>query len=315
MKKNRVKKPHFIPRESYLKQFSNSKAKIQAYLNKELLISDSSKASPIEVSPANFCIEHYMYETPRLPVNTMEKLLEKIEREYLGVLRNKILKKKKLSVSDKEKVSYFISTLESRTPSSRENIHGFIDRVLSQFESLEKQFNKGVKTKQHLELEKIKEDKSAFVQSILTSAQVNRWRISDYAFLFTQFEGDDQFFVTSDFPVTIVDFTLMNSFYGVPPLSTTIEVTIPLTSNITLFINNAGFSGYYEINHNFVREINNRTLIGVGSYIISPKKLDDRFIDYNLRRFRQSLLLFMLDDEMAEKWKQRMNKKKPRKQS
>jgi len=308
MGKNRVKKPHYIPRSSYLEQFVNTSNKIYAYLDKEQLISNPSVATPIEVSPTNFCIEHYMYETPKLPVNTMEKLLEKIESDYLEVLKNKIIKREKLTSSDKEKVAYFISTLESRTPLSRDNIHGFIDRVLSQFESLEKQYNRGVKTQQSIELEKIKEDKSAFIQSILTSVEVNRWRFSDFAFLFTQFEGDDQFFITSDFPVSLVDFTLMNSFYGVPPLSTTIEVTLPLTTKIALLINNAGYNGYYEISHNFVREINNRTLIGVGEYIISPNKLDTRFVDYCLRRFRQSLLLFLLQTKLDKEWGKRIKK-------
>ena len=102
----------------------------------------------------------------------------------------------------------------------------------------------------------------------------------------------------------------MNSIYGIPPLSTTIEVTVPLTPKLALFVNNAGIDGYFDIGHNFVREINNRTIIGNGNYLITPTKIDKKFLDLCVRRFRQSLLLHLLSDDLNEKWDERMKKKR-----
>jgi len=311
MSKARVKQPHYIPRKSYLEYFTDKSRKkpiLWAFMDKQAFIKDIDGCKPKTITPLNFCKEHHMYEAPGLPINALEKLLASIEQNYKRALEDKILKRQKLSEKDRQAVTDFISTLEMRTPAARDNIHNFLDKALKQVKSLEQQYMKGKKSNLHRQLVQLKEQNLAFTRSILTSWLVNRWGFSDFVFLFVQFEGEDQFFVTSDFPVCLVDFTLMNSFYGVPPSSPTLELTIPLTPKVALLGNNIGVNGYRDIDFNFVREINNRTIMRSNNYVISPQKLDSKFLDRCLNRFRQSFLLLFLQDSLGKKLKKVITK-------
>lgn len=206
-----------------------------------------------------------------------------------------------MNKEDYEIITAFISSLEMRVPASKLNITDFIDQVLYQTKSLEKQFMKGKISTLHKELKQAKETNTAFSQSVLMSLMINRWRFSDLLFLSVQFEGDDQFFITSDFPTSLIDFTLMNSLYGIPPNSPTAEMTIPLTPNIAVFVNNIGANGYINIGPNFVREVNYRTLINSGAYVISPYKLNKNHILHWTNRFPQSFVLMIGGDSLRKK--------------
>ena len=141
-----------------------------------------------------------------------------------------------------------------------------------------------------------------FSQLVDTSLFINRWQFSDMIFLTIEYEGEDLFFITSDFPVCLYDFTLMNGPYGIPPLSPTLEVVVPLTPKIAVFINNIGLNGYLELFPNFVREINNRTILRSNKHIISSRELNKRFFANCINRSRQSLLLLALDDKLSNRY-------------
>jgi hypothetical protein len=311
MNKQKTKQEHYLPKKSYLEYFGDpdNKSRLWVYQDKKLLLAEPDKTEPKPISAINLCKEGYMYEAPIYPDNSIENTLSQIEGDYKTILENKVLKRQELTSLEKETVSYFVSTLETRTPAGRDNINGFIDRVLEQFTALEKQYMGGKLSKQHKELLSLKEDNSAFAQSVGTSLIVNRWKFSDYLFMFIKYEGDDQFFITSDLPVSLCDFTLMNSIYGIPPLSATAELIVPLTAKIALFINNIGVNGYIDIDPNFVREVNNRTMLYSNKYVMAPKKLDGRFIDGATKRFRQSFLLLALEEKLSEDWKNRHSPK------
>lgn len=302
-KGGKTKQEHYIPRQSYLEYFTDKSGKkpfIWVYEELRRLYADFNEVIAKNITPFNLCKESYFYETPKAQENLLEQILAQIEGDFKRIIDTKILNKVGLTEEEKNKVAYFISTLEIRTPTNREHFHNFIDDVLALVKSNEEQFMGGKKSKLHQELEEGKSENSFFALSVATAIQVNRWGLSDFLFLKPQFEGDDQFFITSDFPVFSYDFAMMNSFYGVPPNSATIEVTIPLTPNLALLVNNGGFSGYKEIDHNIVREINNRTFNGARKYLLSPKQLDVNFIKSITDRYRQSLLLYLMADKLQD---------------
>lgn len=140
-----------------------------------------------------------------------------------------------------------------------------------------------------------------FAQLQLGALDVNRYQYADFLFLVPQFKDEETFFITSDFPVSMIDFTNMNTFYPPTPMDATVEVTIPLTPKIALLVNNIGLNGYKEIDHNFMQEINYRTLRRSNKFIISPQKLDDKFTEYNVKRSPQSFLLLFISDKLRAK--------------
>jgi hypothetical protein len=229
-------------------------------------------------------------------------MLKLIEDDFKHVLDTKIIPRKPLSQADRMAVAYFISTLEMRTPLNKENTNKFISDALEQVVHLENQFMEGKKSKLHNELDNTKKQNLMFTQQLLVATEMNRYQVTDMLFLRPQFDDEEDYFITSDFPVSMVDFSLMNSFYPPTPLDATVEVTIPLTPKITLLVNHLGLNGYREIDSNYVFEINNRTLQRSNKYIITHKKFSDRFKRLNIQRSPQSFVVLYLSDKI---WKQR----------
>lgn len=301
---NHAKQQHYIPRKSYLDYFTDSSDRnpfCWVYYDKKTFLTDPGPALK-KITPQNLCKESYFYESSDKELNALEKALCNIESNYKNVLENKILKKDFLSKEEKFIVSLFISSLESRTPASKLNIDNFVESILHQVTSLEKQFSNGKISDTHSQLLEMKTGNIPFSQLVDVSMVVNRWQFSDMIFLTIEQEFEDTFFITSDFPVCLYDFTLMNSPYGIPPLSSTLEVVAPLTPKTAVFINNIGLNGYLEVWPNFIREVNNRTMLRSNKHIVSPKELSKKFFDACLDRSRQSLLLLVLDDKLSNRY-------------
>lgn len=302
--KTRTEKEHYIPNKSYLDYFTDKDLKpnsLWVYFDKKGVFDDAAKVVPKNITPINLCKESYLYETPRLPVNTIEKMLQNIEDNYKKVLDTKIIPNKPLSPEDRMAIAYFISTLEMRTPLNKKNSDSFISDVKEHVVHLEEQFAKGEKSDLHKQLDNAEKQNLMFTQTLLTATQMNRYQVTDMLFLNIKFDDEELFFVTSDYPVSMIDFTLMNSFYPPTPLDATVEVTIPLTPKITLLVNHLGLNGYKDIDYNYVCEINNRTLRRSHNFIISPKKLGDRFTDRNIHRYPQSFVLLYLSDYIRKR--------------
>jgi hypothetical protein len=226
----------------------------------------------------------------------VETCLSSIENNFKNILENKILKREEITSEEKYKVLLFISSLEIRIPLAKSNINNFIDNILNDVVKLEEQFKDGKVSQTHKELLELKDKNIGFSDYLKTAIAVNRWQFSQVLILNIEYEGDDQFFITSDAPVSLYDFTYLNSPYGIPPNSETIEVIVPLTKKVAACINNAGLEGYLNIPYNFVREVNNRTIGRSDKMIISPKELNKVFIDNLIGHRRQSFILFALKD-------------------
>ncbi len=306
--KTRTEKEHYIPNKSYLNYFvdTNEKPKsLWVYFDKKQVFENPSEASVKQITPINLCKESYLYETPRLPVNAIEKMLQQIENRYKYVLDTKIIPMKKLTTEDRIAVSQFISTLEMRTPLNKTHSDSIISDVRERVAHLEEQFMNKEKSKLHKELDEADKQNFMFTQTLLSAASINRYQVTDMLFVRPCYDDDEMFFITSDFPVCLVDYNLMNSFYPPTPLGATVEVTIPLTPKITLLINHLGLNGYKEIDSNFVFEINNRILQRSNKFIISPKKFGENFKRLNIRRQPQSFVVMLLSKDLIKKRSQR----------
>ena len=292
MLKQRAKGQHYIPRAAYLEHFadkSQGKSVLWVYQveNGKLDIS-SERAIP----PDKLCKETYMYEGPHLPVNIIEHLLERIESAYSSVFSRKIEKKEPLDQEDKKIVSLFISSLESRVPEMRRNIQGFVSRMEEMAGMIETHHTGKWSPARASAYEKMKS--MAFPELVAMASFINRWRFSNFHFLFNDDFYDSAnggFFIISDRPVTLYDFTSMNEFWGLVPISEDLEVLVPLTPRIVLFINNRGLDGYGTIGPNFIKEVNNRVAIYSTGRIISPHRLNDNIVKDIVNRNRQSFIL------------------------
>lgn len=89
---------------------------------------------------------------------------------------------------------------------------------------------------------------------------------------------------------------MMNTPYGIPPNSTTIEKIVPLTPKIALLVNNLGLKGYLKISPNMIYEINNRTILYSHEYVISPKLLLNKVVNRWIEKAPQSLLMYALTE-------------------
>ncbi len=304
--KSHTKQQHYIPNKCYLDYFADKsfkKPSLWVYMDKKKFIDNSEILNPIPISPDNFCKQHLFYETSKLPVNTIENFLNNLEGHYKQVVDKKIMHKKKLNKNDKQKVAYFLSTLEVRTPLNKKSLNDFVSQLRERASHLEEIHNKGEKSEFSKQLDELESSNQMFINLILAAVQVNRFGFNDMLFLSPSFDDEESFFITSDFPVTMYDFTSMNSFYGITPMDTTVEVVIPLTPKIALFANNIGLNGYRNIDVNFVNEVNNRTIRRSNKYIISPKKLSPEFIMRTVKRDPQSFVLWSMTDSLTDQRK------------
>ncbi len=293
MSGHRTKGEHYIPRAAYLEHFADDSQKkpvlwVYEFDNNIGIRIEGEKGIPAR----QLCKETYLYESPNQPVNTLEQMLHKVEDAYLDVLRTAILLKKPLTARDKYRVALFITTLETRLPAMRDNLQGTLGDIESKVQAMEDQFANGEETETHRDIKEAKH--SIFADGVMIAAELNVLQHLDFLFMDNSTFYDPSvggFFITSDHPVMRYDFTLMNGFGGIPPLSDTIEVIVPLTPKVALFANNRGLSGYEDIHPNFIMELNNRVLCYSRSRIFAPHPLSDAICDRMLSRSRQSFIL------------------------
>lgn len=290
---HRTKGEHYIPRAAYLEHFteeSESRRVLWVYpFERGEINLDKIKGIP----PKQVCKETNLYESPALPVNAIERMLERIEVAYHDLLTNKILEKKPLTEDEVGVIALFVTTLEARLPAIRDGWLDFLGSIESKVQALEDHFDNGKQGETHREITEAKN--WIFVQEILTAAGMNILQHLDFLFLENSKFYDPSmggFFITSDSPVTKYDFTLMNfPLGGIIPTSDTAEYVVPLTPSVALFANNRGLSGYDDIHPNFISELNNRILLYSKGRIFSPHKLTERMCKRMIQRTQQSFIL------------------------
>ncbi len=283
-----VKQSHYLPRAAYLSQFS-SDGKIWVY-NLAEGKDGFTKSRPFQTTPEKFGKQSRLYEVPGLPENSLENVLQPIEDEYLRLFDQKITKHRELTRPELEMLSLFIATLEVRVPAQKEHWDNQLEGLKQTGIQMALANNSREAAEQFAE----QVDQAIlgnFATLISTAIAVNRWQFADFCFLYIEHEEVDQFFVTSDHPTSLIDYTSMNTIYGISPTNRTLELTVPLSRNLALFINNAGITGYKRADPNFVRDINNRTVNHAAGYLVAPKELNNYFYKGVYQHYPQSLIL------------------------
>lgn len=291
MKKSRqrTKGSHYVTRK-YLDGFSQAEfgepGNLWTYERKVQL------EEPKLIPCIDLCKKNLLYESIFLKVNELEDQYAELEGKFLKIFQTKISKKKPLNKKEMDVVKKFVNSMSHRTLSALDNLQNFESRVIDLMQNMVDQFN--IKRSEQLEqIKKLSQGKFMFAHSNKMSLEGIGERFDDIAILeITDIAfGRESFFVTSDNPVSIYDFTMMNSIYGIPPGSKTSEITFPLNSKFCLFGNNIGISGYLDADHNMVQEVNNRTMNYSRKYFFAADKMGERFINSCISRWRQSLIL------------------------
>lgn len=290
--KQPTKRQHWLPRSSYLQNFTVD-GKVKTYwLGNNGRAKFIQTAEQKDIAPINVAVKNNLYETPVLPTNAIENVLSQIEGDYGKVLDNKIKKSKRLTRKDHEKVALYISTLESRTIKQQNHLRNFLNQLNETGRAISLGYNApDAADRWSKKIEMMEE--IFFAESILVSLDVNKWQPLDFCFLRPS-DTVDLEFITSDHPVTVTDFIKGNSPFGLNHWHKTAECVVPLTPKIALFGNACGITGYKEIDYNFVREINNRTLRRADKMIISASPIPEYEEKAIVERAPQSLLLNFL---------------------
>jgi hypothetical protein len=281
-------KQHWIPRV-YLKAFTTNK-KLNAYeFDPKDKVDLPGVAKHTQPTPKGIAHAKDLYESPDLPVNTIEDVFGSIENEY-GALITKIEARQSLDETERAKLAIFASALQNRTPRQKAHIESFLDRI----DTISRQValaHGHPEAAERFSAEIAETRKSTFADYIAIALDVDHWGALDLAFLVIESPFESHEFFTSDHPVSLTDFAADNTFYGIHPWGKTAESVVPLTPKIALFGNRAGITGYHSVDASFIREINLRTLIHSDNTLMSKSELSQKEFDQNHRHHRQSLLL------------------------
>lgn len=286
----RTRRQHWLPRASYLRHFTKN-GRLTAYQfrdgDKTNFLTTAKKFTP---SPENIAHKRDLYETPALPDNTIENVFADLEGQYGQILEKKILKKKPLTKKEHQIVAMYVSVLENRTPSQQANLHDFIKRLDDNGRALSLAHNSPEATEKWSK-EMGKARQHIFGQWLTTTIEINKWVVLDFCFLEPASYVSDAEFITSDHPVSLIDYISENSPFGKNQWSKTAECVVALTPKLAILGNNCGLTGYREIDYNFVREINNRTLRSADKLLISRGDVPEFEAKAIVQREPQSLLL------------------------
>jgi hypothetical protein len=294
-KKQVTHKQHWLPVASHLAQFANESGVVQVYRytskGKEML----KTAKHLSIAPNAIGYENDLYERDDLPPNTVEDNLAVIESGFGEVLENKIKKHKPLTDKDRVVVEQYIDLLQFRTPRHRAHLDGF-------FQEMEDMGRQIALAHGHPEAGDRFADKLGdarkmmFTEAMAIAQDVSIWRHLDYCFL--EITGDamsEAEFITSDHPVSLIDFTMSNNLYGLHPWHKTAESIVPLTPKLALFGNRVGITGYKTVDYNFLREVNFRTVGASNQMVISHNPIEEYEQKVIIDRFPQSIILHYLE--------------------
>jgi hypothetical protein len=286
---------HWLPQTSHLQQFGTN-GEIHVYRYPEGRKTDFLEGKHFTTGSNAIAVERDMYERPDLPVNTFENAFSSLEGLFGTVLEDKIKQGKDLSDRERQTLGAYVDALQHRTPSQRDHWNSQIDRLVQMGRQVSVAHgHPEAGDRFAAEFEEVK--KTSFTDAIAIALDVGNWSQLDYCFLVIDPEGSfaDMNFISSDHPVSLVDFASSNSFHGIHPRNQTAESVAPLTSKIALFGNNVDITGYRSVDANLIREVNSRTLRSSKDAIFSPVEIDTGEAKAITRRFPQSLILSLID--------------------
>ncbi len=259
------KKQHYVP-QCYLREFldPHTPARYEPYV---WAFSKDGKHKE-KRAPKNIFYETDLYTLTIQGEKhyEIERSLSALESEYASVVRDRI--KQHLPLSEQEHITLcaFVVAMMQRTLRSKDNIESFHDQLIEKVEAMEQLH--GLKPDKSQELRESKRDAHKLgVIQLLPDLTDLLFRMS-LAFLCV--DGCSSRFITSDDPVTLFNPDLQwQRFYGPGLGQKNIQVTIPISPNITACFTWSDLRGYMRLPQHRVEDLNRMTRAHCYRYFIS----------------------------------------------
>lgn len=266
MANSKPKNQHFVPR-CYLTAFVDQKT--PAGQEPYVWIFDRNGKNRKKKSPYNiFKIKHlYTLQIKGKDKDYfIEETLSQIEAQYATIFREKISKKIPLNDFEHIMLCVFVSTMLFRTISQKENIEGFLSRLIDMTESMETQHGAEHKKSEELKLVKENAHKDGVLSSLPDITEI--LYTMNISFLCTK--GGNSKFITSDDPCCLFNPDLQwQKFYGPGLMQNKVQLTMPLSPDITLCLCWQNLKGYVEIENSRVEELNRFTRCSCHKYFVA----------------------------------------------
>ncbi len=187
---------------------------------------------------------------------SIETSLAQLESRYAETVRDKV--KKRLPLSDEEHVVLcaFVAAMMQRTLRMKENLESFMDQVIGKVEVMEKM--QGLAPEKSVELREAKKDshKLGLIQLLPELTQM----LFKMSLTFLCTDGTGARFITSDDPVTLFNPDLQwQRFYGPGLVQGNIQVTMPISPEITACMTWSDLRGYIRIPRSRIEDLNRMT--------------------------------------------------------
>ncbi len=290
-----VRRQHFV-NEAYLQHFCDPALDPRAvwlYRREHDFGRDFAGYTPEIRTPKNLCVQRDFYEGSDLPTNTIEAHLSKIEGDFESLVQTKILKKLPLLQQDNKVIARYITMMQNRTLAQKKHMESVQDDLIAKVEAMEKRH--GIPPTKSEELKASKANNEIFIMGMTVAEEMRLHAMTSWLILESTFK--DCYFLTCDHPTLRYDFSLMNSFYGIPAFCKTTEITLPITPRFAIVGNYLDVSGYRDAHPNKVEEVNQRTIMAADKEFYSNHKLTERELHAILRHHRQCLVLDLVVEE------------------
>jgi len=285
----RKKRHHYIP-VFYLKGF------IDPYNKPYIWAYEKGNSRIIKATAENLAVKEHYYSFPtpdgEKDTETFEYMLHAVENTTAPVIR-KIKNNESLSDQERADFSLFLGIMMTRVPGYRQKVEkmtaDFIRRM-NKFMACNPEILKA-------EIEKWEEDSGEkmdipiedlrkFIIDDEYNIEIKPYfslgfvrLANDFAPIFFNMKWafyratDDYKFVTSDSPLFFTDPTHdPNSFYGVGLANKNVEITFPISKDLSLVATWKGIEGYVQCKNRQVKEITRRTVLSAARFVYASRK-------------------------------------------
>jgi hypothetical protein len=225
----------------------------------------------------------------------VEKMLSQVESMTAPVVREKVLNQQLLGEEDRATIATFVALMLMRVPAQHEHIGNFKAEVAQRIlqviyqvhmqnpetlEAFKRDYRKETGKHdlddlrpEHLDPTryKIRTTRPAAI-GISFSALTDCARViaeMGWTFLVSQ---PPNYFITSDYPFSMLDPTNENQAYGHGLAFKNVEVSLPLTRNLALF---AGWQSkgtrWLPASQRIVKQVNLRSMLSASRFLVAPK--------------------------------------------
>jgi hypothetical protein len=271
MAKNKPTKQHYVP-QCYLREWAVPTAKPEDEPFVWIFDKDGKNRRRDKVKNVLASNDLYTLKIKGQKDYRIEETLANLEGRYAEIFREKI--KKHLPLNEEEQIVLcaFVSVMLQRTLRHKDNLEKFLDELISRTEAMEK--SHGIASKKSDEIKRYKENvhKIGVFQNLpdITELLVKM----SIGFLCAE---KGSFYITSDDPCNLFNPDLQwQRFYSPGLAQEKIEVTLPLSPEITLILSWSNLRGYIIWEKDRVEDMNRRVRGNCYRYFISNRQRTKR---------------------------------------